>query len=76
MYSQHGIIPTDLSDHSMIFASRKTFKVEKSKTWVTARKYKNFDLVEMPRKLVESQNYCFQFVRVDGVVRQGPLAGH
>ncbi len=28
MYGQHGIVPTDLSDHYMIFAARKKFKIK------------------------------------------------
>ena len=31
VYVQHGIVPTDISDHYMIFAARKKFKVKTSK---------------------------------------------
>ncbi len=43
MYSQHGVVLTDLSDHSIIFVARKKFKIKKGKSKVIAGKYKNFD---------------------------------
>ncbi len=49
LYQQAGICPTDESDHYIIFASRKKFKVETETRLLRARRYKS--LVE--EKFVE-----------------------
>ena len=51
LYSQRGICPFDVSDHDIIYASRKKFKVKSGTTKIKVRKYfkldekKNFELI-------------------------------
>ena len=43
LYSQHGISPYMESDHVIIFAARKKFKVKHDKIFVRARSYRNYN---------------------------------
>ena len=56
LYKVAGICPTKMSDHDIIFASRKKFKKEKDKNPLRARKYKNLDEGDLFNDL-ESYNW-------------------
>ena len=45
LYCQHGVCPIDVTDHYIIFGSRKKFKEKHVTFRMRARKYKNFDEV-------------------------------
>ena len=43
LYSQHGVCPTMVSDHYIIFGARKKFKVKSNKTHLLACRYKGLN---------------------------------
>ena len=53
LYNQAGVCPTDESDHYIIFASRKKFKVRRNKEKIRARRYKSLNEETFARDIEE-----------------------
>ncbi|XP_072044539.1 uncharacterized protein [Amphiura filiformis] len=43
MYTQSGVVSCTLSDHSLVYAARKSVKVKSKITFIEARSYRKFD---------------------------------
>ena len=56
LYIQHGIVPFHVSDHYIVFGTRKKFKCKHDKVPVVARSYSKYDPAILSRDL-ENQNW-------------------
>ena len=64
LYSQHGLSPYMESDHVIIYAARKKFKVEHEKTFVRARSYRNFN-AEAFSRAVDDYDWSYVYNTFD-----------